>query len=405
MECIGAGSRTAVLKRKVLLTCLIMDSRYRKGSFIEQYEEDIEVKPAVDLIPDEYERDDNRKFLVEMFYSEKDGEAKAFRDFLLELGFVVDVTLHEKQRFDKSPPDGDWLAKVQDKIVTNKYEGLMMVFAKVEYKNVDIRHVWSRFTAPNCPTLKDKPKIFLFQILKRQIVDVDAVFTRKFWSATYDTPAEADIAVIYDKYDSDRENIFTKLRKNIRQHGKTEDLTTIISLCGVQNACQPMTMSTMTGRFFFVPHEHRGHHHKLHVMNTKVIDQVRSIHSHLVSNDNESHHQKDNIKKQGSLKRWFVKQFSTKKSRDSNINDVPNSPSSARARMKENISRDEVKVLRNSSKTYTGEVQGGVWTRVTMSEQVSHTSISSSSAGPSRGGRLTSSLPIGSQLTQPRKKN
>ncbi|XP_050309729.1 uncharacterized protein LOC126745772 isoform X2 [Anthonomus grandis grandis] len=297
MECIGAGSRTAVLKRKVLLTCLIMDSRYRKGSFIEQYEEDIEVKPAVDLIPDEYERDDNRKFLVEMFYSEKDGEAKAFRDFLLELGFVVDVTLHEKQRFDKSPPDGDWLAKVQDKIVTNKYEGLMMVFAKVEYKNVDIRHVWSRFTAPNCPTLKDKPKIFLFQILKRQIVDVDAVFTRKFWSATYDTPAEADIAVIYDKYDSDQDkDILSILTGNIQMYGYKEDLISLITIgSGLQY--RPMIMSTMTKKFYFQIYHLRGHIYNVLEKHDTIKQSIEKIKEKIQQPDEK----KTKVKKSNSV--------------------------------------------------------------------------------------------------------
>lgn len=61
---------------------------------------DIEIKPPIDLIPDEYTRKTNGNFYVEAFFSEKDRSAIELSNYLEELKFSVTRTDLDKNLFD-----------------------------------------------------------------------------------------------------------------------------------------------------------------------------------------------------------------------------------------------------------------------------------------------------------------
>lgn len=54
--------------------------------------EEIKLKPPIDIIPDEFERDGNERFLVEIVSESEDMEANEFSNYLEELGFEVSNT-------------------------------------------------------------------------------------------------------------------------------------------------------------------------------------------------------------------------------------------------------------------------------------------------------------------------
>lgn len=78
----------------------------QKNGITDDWEE-IAVKPPIDIIPDEFERDGNGGFLVEIVKERENIEANEFSSYLKELGFQVrDTDLNDEMY---STVNSEWL--------------------------------------------------------------------------------------------------------------------------------------------------------------------------------------------------------------------------------------------------------------------------------------------------------
>lgn len=239
----------------------------QKKSITNDWEE-IELKPPIDIIPDEFERDGNEGFLVEIVSDREDVEANEFSNYLKELAFEVSNTdMNDKEMYNTA--NLEWLQNVKEKIDKGDYQGILVVFAKVCYSAKEITNIWKEFTTKKCPKLKNKPKIFIFQIVSTTKVQRDSII-RVNWKSSYDTPSEADVLIIQDQYDKQRDGLLSQLRDAIEQYGDKEDIFSLTTVNQDDYNYQPLLISTMTRKFYFKPHEHRGHHLDIH-MNLKMM--------------------------------------------------------------------------------------------------------------------------------------
>lgn len=79
----------------------------QKKSITNDWEE-IELKPPIDIIPDEFERDGNEGFLVEIVSESEDIEANEFSNYLKELAFEVSNTdMNDKEMYNTA--NLEWL--------------------------------------------------------------------------------------------------------------------------------------------------------------------------------------------------------------------------------------------------------------------------------------------------------
>lgn len=248
----------------------------RPLSFIE--DEQIEIKPSTELIPDEYERKNNGNVLVELVVRERDENADDLEKELTKLGFSVNKTY-----FDNKPTASDeWIKKfiatVNDKTKETNYDGLLMIFAKVQFKNETLKYIWGSFISIKCPALKNKPKIFIFQIVKRGLLaDSAQVPFQTDLKMAYDTPSEADMLVVYDKIPSGSSNDFIEnFLEHIKEYCHEEDIVTIVSL-SLGSSIRPLIISTMTRKFFFTVNEYRGHHHNINESQAEIKERLEKI--------------------------------------------------------------------------------------------------------------------------------
>lgn len=68
----------------------------------------------------------------------------------------------------------------------------------------------------------------------------------------------------------------TILKENIAEHGYREDIMSLICI-GSGPFYQPLKISTMTRKFFFLLHEHRGHHHNLLEKQALIKEHIDTI--------------------------------------------------------------------------------------------------------------------------------
>ncbi|CAG9761414.1 unnamed protein product [Ceutorhynchus assimilis] len=266
----------------------------------------IEFKPPIDLIPDEFVRSSNENVLVELICAGNDSEAHLLGDVLSNYGFSVSKTDRDKEKLDIIRPDEKWISNVQTKIKAKDCDGIIMIFAKVAYSSRDMKLIWSKFTTKHCPELKNKPKIFIFQTVK--IVDSDVVMVLPHGRTAYDTPAEADLLIIYDRYDEDRADLLDQLKYSIENYGDQEDLITLASF-GYGYDYQPLIISTMTRKFFVKIHIYRGHHLEYFTKHELVKRHI----SKLKESSVEKHPEKNET---SSIFRSIKKKFSFRKKRD-----------------------------------------------------------------------------------------
>ncbi|VEN53826.1 unnamed protein product [Callosobruchus maculatus] len=200
-------------------------------------DERIEVKPSVELIPDEFEHhaEDGSDIVIHAFTEETDEDNKNI--------------------------DGQIYIRFNNTDIP-----------------IDIQLIWKYFTYKQCKGLKNKPKIFIFEI--RMILNQvdDAQLRAPTYALTYDTPAEADILVIYNKTTDETHGKFMKkLGKFMRKYSQREDIITLVS-CIPSDNFRPMIISTLTRKFYFTPSECRGHYFNLYELEkelTSVLHQMK----------------------------------------------------------------------------------------------------------------------------------
>lgn len=255
------------------------DGGKRSNSFIE--DEEIVVKPSTELIPDEYERTNNESVLVELVCRQTDQNANDFWKQLKNLGFAVNITYTDRLSVNENWVTG-FASKVNEKTKEKNYEGLLMIFAKVPLRNEVLKTVWSTFSATNCPALKNKPKIFIFQILKRAMHADSRILLQTDIKTAYDTPTDADILIIYDKFLAvgSSNDFLENFHDHIKDYGHQEDIVNLVSLT-IGSDTRPLVISTMTRKFFFTLSKYRGHHHNINESHTAIKEDLEKISTYI----------------------------------------------------------------------------------------------------------------------------
>lgn len=142
-------------------------------------------------------------------------------------------------------------------------------------------NIWTQFTTKNCPGLKNKPKVFVFQLAPyvTHILTDSSVLSTKY-ELTYDTPSEADMLIIYHT-DYNCEDVFlNNLCDNIDQYGKTEDLITLASVTDITP--RPLIVSTLTRKFYTTVSADRGHHLVINENTDELLQILEGLDSRLV---------------------------------------------------------------------------------------------------------------------------
>ncbi|XP_072397150.1 uncharacterized protein [Diabrotica undecimpunctata] len=264
-------------------------SKSNRGS---TYEEEIEVKPSTELIPDEYEHFGNQpKFSVHTFFHDTEADENNENEFLTTLrGIGITCENGDRHNLDKEK-----IFEIIKRIKENCSDdtaGLIMYFSgdvklrggilhtKVLENNTSIQKIWLEFNSFNCFQLKNKPKIFIFDLkVYEPPIQQDAkrISVKSLPISVYDTPSEADILVICNK-DIDDDSEFTyHFCNNIKSHGDKENIITLASCVG--SLTSPIIISTLTRHFYFTPSELRGHHLVIRKHQQQLKEHVEEIHN------------------------------------------------------------------------------------------------------------------------------
>lgn len=263
-----------------------MSSNPKRASYFE--EELITVKPSTELIPDEYEhfQETQYKIVLHTFVANDEYCMNLEQEFLKTLEYIefeTGSTNRHNLETDNFPKIMNEIAKGPNTndaglilffagFTKPTSPGQLEIFDGIKQDTINIQQIWSKFDSYNCPGLKNKPKIFIFALSTPETpIQRDG---KKHFKTAYDTPAEADILVIYNNPISGSGNFLQNFCENIRLFGKTENIITLAS-------CTPSTstliISTLTRNFYFTVSNLRGHHHIIDKHNDEIKAHIKEI--------------------------------------------------------------------------------------------------------------------------------
>ncbi|KAJ8948364.1 hypothetical protein NQ318_019349 [Aromia moschata] len=262
-------------------------------------DETIEIKPSTELIADEYEhsRKSTKNIAVHLFTTKWDVDEENVRLFketlnknnyeikpdhvhCLETDNIYKV-LEEicTDNDEESPVDG-LIIYISGYCQNQAREGALDAFNGTEHFIINIQDIWGKFTSYNCPKLKNKPKIFMFHITSPTQIQTDSMrYRSSFYNLAYDTPAEADILIVYHKTDAMYQRDFTEyLCDNIEKYGRTEDAISVVTCLGsVLFDTRPIIISTLTRKFYFTPSELRGIHFDIDQSQKRLKEHLEEV--------------------------------------------------------------------------------------------------------------------------------
>ncbi|KAJ8931023.1 hypothetical protein NQ314_016116 [Rhamnusium bicolor] len=143
-----------------------------------------------------------------------------------------------------------------------------------------IQEIWNKFTSYTCLGLKNRPKIFIFQVTSPTTTETDS---KRYLSTTFDlayeTPAEADMLIVYNKTENSYQRDFTEqLCDNINRYGKNEDIISLVTCTdSIVFETRPMIISTLTRKFYFTVSESRGYHLTIDQNNEELMRGLREV--------------------------------------------------------------------------------------------------------------------------------
>ncbi|KAF2881841.1 hypothetical protein ILUMI_24342 [Ignelater luminosus] len=261
--------------------------------------EEIKVPPSTELIPDEYEHEDNTKGLVFIFHSSRDEvNVELLTTAFSDQGY--NVPLENIYRMSTKEFVMNTIKKIAEKNHTDETCLIVVFLGNVFQEDrilpddekapninntISIKDVWTPFTSDNCPSLKYKPKVFIFQTCKKpELTSVDSRMVTHSVSIdkAYDIPAEADILIIYKKVEdvNARHEFIEQLCNNFHYEGRKDDIVGLVTHTEHGNERRPLIISTLTRKFYIRPSEklgHRGHGYDLHVNHDIVFDVLQDL--------------------------------------------------------------------------------------------------------------------------------
>jgi hypothetical protein len=140
-------------------------------------EEQIDIKPSPELIPDEYEHSTSDSVLIHIFRTVDD--SKPAEDLMNTVAAINNTISAEKNLHYLDKREGFFkdLESIREEAVNKS--ALILFFIGFFDKdgtifmtneddsddgNVEIQFIWNTFSANNCPELKGKPKIYIFSV-------------------------------------------------------------------------------------------------------------------------------------------------------------------------------------------------------------------------------------------------
>nr|XP_023021478.1 uncharacterized protein LOC111509864 [Leptinotarsa decemlineata] len=150
------------------------NKKVSRQSFIE---EDIEVKPSTELTPDEYEHFQKSVENIEVHTFASDWECsehdvEVFSKTLLKCGMEIKPEYKHNLETDNCNVILDKICEQSDTrsglvILFSGYcmkDGCLEMFDGKQKRTVAIQEIWKKFNSHNCKSLKNKPKIFIFEV-------------------------------------------------------------------------------------------------------------------------------------------------------------------------------------------------------------------------------------------------
>ncbi|XP_066255948.1 uncharacterized protein [Euwallacea similis] len=301
--------------------------------------EDIYIKPSIDLISDEFERETNGNLLVELVRDSNDKEARYFLQVMEQLGYQTNETDVEDM---EEQVTSSWIDEVLKKVKAKDCDGVIMVFSQVTYNRKVMRNIWTKFNSKECLELKNKPKIFIFVAapLAKTRTQADHPRASMKWPAEYETPSEADMLIIQDKFDNDGVNFLSELTSNIETYGDKED---IVTLASVSLNSPPLLISTMTRKFYVKLHQYRGYHLDIRNGTDELKEKLKEMHQQW--SECAATSEVDKPKRKESVLKYLKKKMSVnwKKESPPNSNKVVGSSAAEQSQSSEVGDRNEIK--------------------------------------------------------------
>ncbi|KAF5280995.1 hypothetical protein FQA39_LY05200 [Lamprigera yunnana] len=263
------------------MASILEDSRVEKYPIVQElpnyYEiERIHIPPSTELIPDEYEHEDNRNGLVIIFYSKYDEESKqVIAQEFTNQGYNVNEDNVFKLS-NEEPSTGRF------KRSDNKDKTCLIIFFLGTLKNGDkflmdkdgefvtLKEIWTKFTSDSCISFRNKPKIFYFSIFRYEMA-LQIGFI-KIPKEAYSVPSEADLLLVYKKTEDPchRGSFVKELCNQIKEFGKKDDIIGLVTRTNMEQ--RPLIISTLTKKFYVAKSPNRGHYYELECDHNKAME-------------------------------------------------------------------------------------------------------------------------------------
>ncbi|KAL3285180.1 hypothetical protein HHI36_019299 [Cryptolaemus montrouzieri] len=305
---------------------------------------ELEVKPSTELIPDEYYVPLDEKRCVHIFAAEESllGECK-FLD-TLEVERKYNKNVHS---MNSSEEILETLKKVSED--ENERSMLLMLFWGYSRKDgeflleddstLTFQQIWSRFMSSDCKSFRDKPKVFIFNVIKSRKANMKDGSRYVEDKSPYEVPNGADLLIIFKYNKALKESIIfiEEFTDVLNKYGKREDLCSLVTVINTEKCLRPVIISTMLKKLYLIHSRSRGNYLQMETYQNSTQIELEKIQTILVevSRGNE---------KSPSLIKKMKNRFSSFRNRNTSVNE-----SIENKNLKEKIELTNTKTLHNSA--------------------------------------------------------
>ncbi|KAK9877842.1 hypothetical protein WA026_020074 [Henosepilachna vigintioctopunctata] len=260
---------------------------------------EILLKPSTELISDEYAHD-NGTACVHIFIFKENYEA-FFVDCMKLLGYSIpDTNIHQLSTRTEVLSS---LQKICDE--TKDKCSLIILFwgpFKSDRKFVlndgsciKMIEIWSKFISSNCLTLKEKPKIFIFngfhekhshgsvaRHMENTEEDSMRVIKGSVDNFSYNIPAEGDILIVFKQNNDLRSSVeyMDSLCSNLQNFSEREDIFSLLTITDFLS--HPILISTMTRKFYLKFNPNRGLQLSIREKYNKIEEAIQKMRENII---------------------------------------------------------------------------------------------------------------------------
>ncbi|KAK9882057.1 hypothetical protein WA026_018907 [Henosepilachna vigintioctopunctata] len=303
-----------------------------------------QVKPSTELLPDEYDVLFDGKECVHIFVADEDLHIE-YVEFLKTTNIEVpEENIHLMQSEEQIESILEEVSKD-----LNDTSALILLFWGYSLQDgkfilddeshLPFYKMWTPFLATSDMSITnvkfgDIPKVFFFNVIKSEkVLDIDGVLYEAQGISPYQKPNEADLLIIY-KHNKDKvESIgfIQELAELLKEHGKYEDLCSIVSIIDTQQYTRPIIISTLLKKFYMIPSQLRGHYLNFETNQEQIMSELQKIEEILNESQKEKQHRSPSFmrtirkrfpsfRNKGTHNRETLKEGSSEKSKPSHEN-------------------------------------------------------------------------------------